>query len=108
MSWQTGSVADIGFHLVADVKSSSPEAIGSLLQQLVEGTVTPTPEGFHVDGWMRGADARELNRFLLSALRRVERRTRIRAEWTGKGETCRFFDYVPRGNRPTSPSEPGV
>ena len=32
---------------------------------------------------------------LLSALRRVEKRTRLRAEWTGGGTTYRFFDYVP-------------
>jgi hypothetical protein len=57
---------------------------------------------------MRGADARELNRFLLSALRRVERRTRLRAEWTANGETHRFFDYVPKGSRPASSGEPGT
>jgi hypothetical protein len=99
-------VPDIAFHLVADVKSESPEAIESLLVDLVDGNVTPTGEGFHVDGWMRGADARELNRFLLSALRRVERRTRLRAEWTSEGETQRFFDYVPKGTHPVPGSEP--
>lgn len=99
---------DTAFHLVADVSSDSPNAVGSLLAQLVEGSVTESPDGFHVDGWMRGADARELNRFLLSALRRVERRTRLRAEWTASGETFRFFDYVPKGSRPASPGEPGA
>ena len=54
-----------------------------------------------------GPDARELNRFLLSALRRVERRTRLRAEWTGEGETQRFFDYVPKGTSPAPASPPG-
>lgn len=101
-SWQTGGVPDIAFHLVAEVSSESPEAIESLLIDLVDGNVTPTKDGFHVEGWMRGPDARELNRFLLSALRRVERRTRLRTEWTGEGETHRFFDYVPKG---TSPAE---
>ncbi len=99
---------DTAFHLIADVSSDSPSAIGSLLEQLVEGSVTATPDGFHVDGWMEGADARELNRFLLSALRRVERRTRLRAEWTADGETHRFFDYVPKGSRPASSSENGA
>jgi len=100
-------VTDTAFHLIAEVSSDSPSAIGPLLEQLLDGSVTATPDGFHVDGWMRGADARELNRFLLSALRRVERRTRLRAEWTANGETHRFFDYVPKGSRPASPSQPG-
>jgi hypothetical protein len=108
VSWQTGTVSDTAFHLVADVSSNSPDAIGTLLEELVDGTVTPTPDGFHVDGFMRGADARELNRFLLSALRRVERRTRLRAEWTAEGETQRFFDYVPKGTRPAAPTEHGA
>jgi hypothetical protein len=101
-------VADTAFHLVADVSSDSPEAIGILLQELVDGTVISSPNGFRVDGWMRGSDARELNRFLLSALRRVERRTRLRAEWTGNGETQRFFDYVPKGVSPAAGSERGA
>jgi hypothetical protein len=101
-------VADTDFHLVAEVSSDSPGAIGSLLEQLVAGSVTGTSDGFHVDGWMRGTDARELNRFLLSALRRVERRTRLRAEWTANGETHRFFDYVPKGSRPAPPSQPKI
>ncbi|MGO9335263.1 MAG: hypothetical protein ACLQCU_14660 [Acidimicrobiales bacterium] len=101
-------MTDIDFRLVAEVSSDSPGAIGPLLEQLVGGTVTATPEGFHVDARMRGADARSLNRFLLSALRRVERRTRLRAEWTGNGETHRFFDYVPKGSRPASPGQPGA
>jgi hypothetical protein len=47
---------------------------------------------------MRGESARDLNRALLSALRRLERRTRLRAEWTSGGTTERFFDYVPKGS----------
>jgi hypothetical protein len=93
-------VTDTAFHLVADVSSENLGAIGPLLRELVGGTVTETVDGLHVDGQMRGSDARELNRFLLSAMRRVERRTRLRAEWTGSGETHRFFDYVPKGTRP--------
>jgi hypothetical protein len=99
-------VTDTAFHLIADVSSDNPDAIGSLLEELIDGSVTATSDGFHVDGWMRGENARELNRFLLSALRRVERRTRLRAEWTANGVTDRFFDYVPKGTRPASPTQP--
>jgi hypothetical protein len=49
---------------------------------------------------MEGTDARDVNRRLLSALRRAERRTRLRAEWTAGGTTYRFFDYVPKAERP--------
>ncbi len=99
-------MTDTAFHLIADVSSDNPDAIGSLLEELIDGSVTATSDGFHVDGWMRGENARELNRFLLSALRRVERRTRLRAEWTANGVTDRFFDYVPKGTRPASPTQP--
>jgi hypothetical protein len=44
---------------------------------------------------VEGASARELNRTFLSALRRVKKRTTLRAEWTpDDGTTERFFDYV--------------
>jgi len=31
----------------------------------------------------------------------VERKTRLHAEWTAGGSVERFFDYVPKGTRPT-------
>jgi hypothetical protein len=43
---------------------------------------------------MEGASAKELNRTLLSALRKVEKRTTLRAEWTSGDTTECFFDYV--------------
>jgi hypothetical protein len=100
-------VPNSAFHLIAEVSSDSPDAIGPVLEQLVGGTVAKTPEGFHVDSWMEGTDSRELNRELLSALRRVERRTRLRAEWTANGVTDRFFDYVQKGTRLASPDQSG-
>jgi hypothetical protein len=58
---------------------------------------------------MTGNSARDLSRQLLSTLRRAQRRTRLRAEWTAAGVTHRFFDYVPKRTRPennsTEPSE---
>jgi hypothetical protein len=50
---------------------------------------------FVVEVEMEGGNARELNRMSLSALRRVEKRTTLRAEWTsGDGTSERFFDHV--------------
>ncbi len=99
MPWQTGGMAR--FSLVADVSSDDIAAVRPVLSDVVTGAVvTETPDGLHVEGVMDGDDARDVNRRLLSGLRRAERRTRLRAEWTGGGFTHRFFDYVPKATRP--------
>jgi hypothetical protein len=88
------------FTLTARVSTENPQAIKRALEQLVsKGSITPTDEGFLVKATMQGEDARELNRTLLSALRRVERKTRLRAEWESGSTTERFFDYVPKRSR---------
>lgn len=43
---------------------------------------------------MEGPSTKELNRTLLSALRRANKRTTLRAEWTSGDTTERYFDYV--------------
>ena len=90
------------FDLVADVSSADSAAIEPVLRGLVGGEVTPTADGFHVLATLSGKSAQDLNRSLLSALRHVERRTRLRASWTAGGVTERFFDYVPKGSRPAT------
>ena len=90
------------FQLVAGVSSDNPAVIESLLRQLVQGEITKTADGFHIQASLSGASARDLNRRLLSALRRVQQLTRLRAEWTSAGVTHRFFDYVPKGTRPAT------
>jgi len=90
------------FSLVARVSTESPEAIRRALRELLpNGSLTPKEADFLVRATMSGESARDLNRALLSALRRLERRTRLRAEWTSGGTTERFFDYVPKGSRKT-------
>jgi hypothetical protein len=96
------------FHLVAQVSSDSPAEIEPLLRKLAGCKVSETDGGFNVDGWVAGADPRELNRELLTSLRRVERRTRLRAEWTADGVAHRFFDYVPKGTHPAALDQPGA
>ncbi len=88
------------YRLNAEVSSENLSAVRPLLMQITDGQITPTPEGLHVEGAMEGTDARDVNRRLLSALRRIEKRTRLRAEWTAGGTTYRFFDYVPKSERP--------
>jgi hypothetical protein len=88
------------FRLVADISTESPDRIDAVMAQLFPTGVTETASGFHVEAELAGESARDLNREVLSALRREERRTRLRAEWTSAGTTERFFDYVPKGTRP--------
>ena len=98
MAWQTGSM--VLLRLNGEVSSENLSAIEPLLTQITGGQVTATVAGLHVEGAMEGTDARDVNRRLLSALRRIEKRTRLRAEWTAGGTTYRFFDYVLKSERP--------
>jgi hypothetical protein len=90
------------FVVKARVSTENPAAIRSILTEVIPGgSVTPTsdPREFLVEGVMEGPSARDLNRAVLTALRRAEKRTRLRAEWTSEGTVERFFDYVPKGKR---------
>ena len=81
---------------MARVSSSNPQAISPVLKKLItDGCVSREGDEFKVDAMFEGSDAKELNRSVLSALRRAEKRTRLRAEWASDdGTTQRFFDYV--------------
>lgn len=60
-----------------------------------KGSVKEAAGEFLVEAEMEGASARELNRMLLSALRKAQRKTTLRAEWAfSDGTTEKFFDYV--------------
>jgi len=93
------------FRLVARVSSSNPKAVKPLLEQAVTtGTLKEAKGDYIVEAEMKGDSAKELNRSLLSALRSVEKKTRLRAEWTtDDGTTQRFFDYVLKKTTRSSP-----
>ena len=80
----------------ARVNRSDARTIRHALEQLsAKGSVRKAGDEFIVDAEMEGTSARELNRTFLSALRKVEKRTTLRAEWTpDDGTSERFFDYV--------------
>jgi hypothetical protein len=82
--------------LKARINRSDARTILHALEQMsAKGSVTKEGDEFVVEAEMEGASARELNRTLLSALRKVEKRTTLRAEWTFEdGTSERFFDYV--------------
>ncbi|MGD0718858.1 MAG: hypothetical protein ABSA15_04700 [Thermoplasmata archaeon] len=97
------------FSLRARISTNNPGAVRPVLDRIFPGgSVTPAEGGkeFWVECDMEGPSARELNRALLSALRRVEKRTRLRSEWSARGVTERFFDYVPKGRRTAAPDLP--
>ncbi|MHB2037122.1 MAG: hypothetical protein ACYCPW_10330 [Nitrososphaerales archaeon] len=87
------------FKLAARVNSSNPRAVRLHLENLMKekGSVREAEDesgGFILAAEMEGSSAKELNRSLLSELRKVERKTTLRAEWTYAGVTERYFDYV--------------
>ena len=86
----------MNYRLKARVSRSDAATIRRALKQLgAEGSVTRTEEEFVIEAGVEGASARELNRTLLSALRKADKRTTLRAEWTSSDNTIeRFFDYV--------------
>jgi hypothetical protein len=87
------------FTVRARVSTENPPAVRPVLRRLFpEGLVTLTgdPKELVLRGEIVGTSAEELNRSLLTEMRRVERRTRLRSEWTGEGTTEKFFDYVPK------------
>ena len=93
------------FVLVATVSTDNPKAICPILEKLIGphgsfkevGTddVDQKSKGeFLIQAEIKGISAKDLNRSLLSALRRVEKRSRLRAEWSSGNTTERYFDYV--------------
>jgi hypothetical protein len=86
----------LNFKLHARINRSDAETIRHAIDQLAaKGSVKKEGDEFVVEAEMEGASAKELNRTLLSALRKVEKRTTLRAEWTSEdGTSERFFDYV--------------
>ena len=91
-------MAKKNFSLVARISTDNPTAIATVLRKAVpRGVIEETADHeFLVKAEFMGENARELNRSLLSELRRVEKKTRLRAEWTSGNTTERFFDYVPK------------
>lgn len=99
------------FKLIATVSTDNPAAIHKALLESLggDGTVEKVGEKdkrpgsigeFSIRAELRGESAKELNRELLSTLRRVEKKTRLRSAWSSGGEVEQYFDYVRRKNTP--------
>ena len=91
------------FRVSALISSDNPSAIRLVLERIIanRGVIKPAGEGFEVNAELDGESARDLNRMLLSEMRKVEKKTRIRSEWTLGNAVERFFDYVPKATRKT-------
>ncbi len=91
------------FQLSAKVSSDNPSVIKPVLEHLIGGnrTINPTSDGFEILANFEGESAKELNRMLLSEMRRAEKKTRLRAEWRSGDTVEKFFDYVPKGKSKT-------
>lgn len=85
---------------MARISTDNRQTIKRILEELFsKRSITSTDEGFLVKATMYGESARELNRTLLSTLRGIERKTRLRSAWKSEGSTEKFFDYVPKGSQ---------
>jgi hypothetical protein len=94
------------FKVFARVSSSNLKAVKPIIDQVIPNTsVREEGSDLVIEGHAVGVSAKELDRSLLSAMRRVEKKTRLRAEWTSDdGPTLRFFDYVLKKTTKTSSS----
>lgn len=90
------------FNLNAKVSSDDPSAIEPVLKRFIHGNgnISKTEDGFEIEATLEGISAKDLNRSLLSEMRRAEKKTRLRAEWSDGKTVEKFFDYVPKGTRP--------
>jgi hypothetical protein len=89
------------FQLSAHISSDDLSAIKPVLERILsgKGTIKSTDDGFEVNAGLEGENARDLNRMLLSEMRRAEKKTRIRAEYCSENTIENFFDYVPKKAR---------
>ena len=84
------------YRLSARVSSNDLAAARAVLHELLpDGRIDDDQAELLVEAELAGESAKELNRSLLSALRRAEKKTRLRSQWTAPDGTVeRYFDYV--------------
>jgi hypothetical protein len=95
------TVAKSRFELTATVSSENIAAVRPAIEDFVGrgGKIAKSDRGLEVSAVLEGESAKELNRALLSAMRKIEKRTRLRAQWRLGNTVESFFDYVPKGTR---------
>ena len=89
-------MAATAYRLSARISSNDPAAARAVLHELLPDARIADEQGeLAVEAELAGESAKELNRWLLSGLRRAEKKTRLRSRWIAPdGTTERYFDYV--------------
>jgi hypothetical protein len=84
------------YKLKAHISSNNPQTVLQVVKRFLsgKGDVVLNGELIEVSAELEGESAKDLNRILLSEMRKIEKKTRLRAEWTSNNITERFFDYV--------------
>ncbi len=84
------------YKLKAQVSSNNPKSVLQVVKRFVggKGEVVFNGELIEMNAELEGESAKDLNRSLLSEMRKIEKKTRLRAEWTSNNITEKFFDYV--------------
>lgn len=100
MPIEGGYLASKQFTLKASVSSDNPSAVKTVIEKVIgtTGTVSQKADLLEINAVLEGESARELNRTLLSEMRRAEKKTRMRSEWSSGNTVESFFDYVPKGS----------
>jgi len=86
----------VTFKLHARVSRSDAKTIRQALADLAaKANITQEGDELIIDADLDGESAKDLNRRFLSALRKVHKRTTLRAQWTSPANlTESYFDYV--------------
>ncbi len=84
------------YKLKAQTSSNNPQSVLQVLKRFLirKGDVVLNGELIEVNAELEGESAKDLSRILLSEMRKIEKKTRLRTEWTSDNITERFFDYV--------------
>lgn len=84
------------YKLKAQVSSNNPKSVLQVVKRFVggKGEVVLNGDLIEMNAELEGESAKDLNRSLLSEMREIEKKTRLRAEWTSNNITEKFFDYV--------------
>lgn len=82
------------FVLSASIKTADMDKIEPVLRALVpEASIKKEGNEFIVNVTLKGDNSRDLNRNILSGMRKVIKKTRMKSEWKSENIIEHFFDY---------------
>jgi hypothetical protein len=86
----------VTFLLHARINRADAQTIRQALAELAaRASITAEGDEFTIDAEVDGPSAKELNRRLLSALRKAHKRATLRTQWISPANvTESYFDYV--------------